>query len=110
MPLEPRGVTGLLQGACCHGLDEYQQRLLAARCRGTSFAGIAAVWGYSESNVRYTFRTIEDIVLGHLGFEHDIALITAWFDLHVGCCLSIARDLMERDAVFAAPPPDRARK
>jgi len=108
MPLEPKEVTELLRGASCRGLDAYQQRLLAGRCRGTSFADVAAVWGYSESNVRYAFRAIEDIVLGHLGLEHDIALMTSWFDLHLECCLPIARDFTERGAVFAPPFPERS--
>lgn len=98
--LEPYDVREMLRSHHVKCLTEWQQRLLAARVCGTGIASIAAVFQYSEGKVRKDFERVEDIILGPLGFGHDLALMAQWFAYNLECCLPVAKVLLEKREIF----------
>lgn len=111
MPLEPADIFSLLRDARCDTLDPYQQQLIAARFGGGALPEeIAKVWGYSAQTIYPDLHRIADIVLGHTGLEFNPVLLARWFDLHLDDCLPIARDLIQKRAVFSGPPPPHDRR
>lgn len=100
MLFEPGDTIQLLRGHHVKGLNELDQRLLAARVGGNNHSSIAEALGYSEGKVRRDFERLEDIILVPLGLARDLAPVALWAAFHWDCCLTIAKALIEKRIVF----------
>lgn len=98
---QPGEVLRVLARRHVRGLDDYQQRLIAAIGVGRAPPDIAAASGRSSKSVYRHIRELACHVLDPVGFEPTRDFLRTWAELHATCCCAGAFRMLADDAVFA---------
>lgn len=97
---QPGEVLRVLGKHHVRGLNDYQQRLIAAICVGWAPPDIAAASGRSSKSVYRHMRELACHVLDPVGFEPTRDFLRTWAELHATCCCAQAFHLISENRVL----------